>query len=88
MKVWLCELVKEWDTWEWLCKACAIARRTVRNQFGHLIWSRVTPIKVIPGVNCSDCEKARQAAPGYVTPTVDYVPTSPQTFHPARRAAA
>ena len=32
---------------------------------------------------CDDCERVRQLAPGYATPTADFVPTSPESFCPA-----
>jgi len=34
---------------------------------------------------CDDCVTAEQAAPGYVTPTVDFVPTSPGARRPTHR---
>jgi len=68
--VYLCELTtKGYPTHEWLCREDIDARKVVRDQLGHLIWSGVREVREVSG-RCADCETRRQAAPGYVTPTV------------------
>jgi len=82
--VYLCQLTKEWTTYEWLCREHIDARKTELNHFGLLIWFRIEPLDEIDG-RCADCETRRQAARGYVTPTV--VPALLKPDAAARRAA-
>lgn len=79
MKVWICYLRHpSWEAHQWLCKPCALARRTARDGAGRLIWIEVKPLQTVDGA-CADCEIKRQAAPGYVTPAVAFVPTRPES---------
>ncbi len=61
-------------TWAWLCEAC-IAKREAAD------WA--VRRKDVIAWGCDDCTAAKQAAPGYITPTVDAIPTSPHAFAPA-----
>lgn len=67
------EMTLKHTTWAWLCAAC-IARR----QAGG--WA--VKQKDVIAFGCDDCTAAKQAAPGYITPTVDPMPTSPHAFAP------
>ena len=63
VEVWITELIKEWTTWEWLCRPCILARRVQCNEFGHLIWSKVLPRRRINGL-CADCDRKEQDEKG------------------------
>ncbi len=67
MTVAVYELVREWTLYEHLCDPCVDARRAA----GWTVRLRKAPQPAW----CSDCERARQAAPGYVTPAVPFVAT-------------
>ncbi len=63
-------------TWTWLCRDHVTARRASG-------WTVKAPAPLPDGSRCSDCERERQVAPGYVTPTVDYVRPDPGSRLPA-----
>ena len=60
--------------WIWGCGPCLDARTAAD-------WA--VKRKDVIAFGCDDCSRRAQAAPGYVTPTVDFVPTSPKAFAPA-----
>lgn len=65
------------DTYVWLCARHQSDRRGAG-------WA-VKPTGADAPWPCDDCLAAEQAAPGYVTPTVDFVPTSPDARLPTRK---
>ncbi len=74
MKVFIVEMVNGISMYRWACALCIDARRAAG-------WT----VKVggqVPGGTCADCELARQAAPEYRTPTVDYVKPDPDSRLP------
>lgn len=59
--VWICELVHPaFTSWEWLCRACALARRA-ELQRGMPVWLKVIPKRLIDG-DCADCSRRAHAA--------------------------
>lgn len=85
--IWNCLLrAAAWDIPRWLCDAHVIVRREQREDNGNLRWLGVDQIVAVDG-DCGDCELARQTAPGYRTPTPDFVPTAASSVHPRRAVA-
>lgn len=80
--VFICEVRHEWTTTEWICQLHIDELRAVRGPTGLSPWQidkrrvlgPLDAFEVIDG-DCAFCDRARQLAPGYVTPTVDFVPT-------------
>ena len=71
MTTWLCELSHQsFTTWENLCRPCGLARRAIRNDFGQLIWLKVTALRKVD-LWCADCDAEIQRRPGYKTPTLE-----------------
>lgn len=68
MSVAIYELTLGITTHQWLCEPCK-AERIANN------WTVKIGLPLPPGYRCADCELKRQAATGYRTPDVDYVPT-------------
>jgi len=68
-EVAIVEMTNGVTMWRWLCPPCIAARRAAG-------WTVKAPAPLPDGLVCSDCEMVRQAAPGYVTPTVAFVPTT------------
>jgi hypothetical protein len=63
----------------WLCAACLAVRAKAK---------AARPPKMLDepvgfSGRCEDCIRAEQSAPGYATPTVDFLPTSLEAFCPA-----
>lgn len=88
--IWLVVLKHQaFEAHEWLCEAHIAAWREIRDERGHLHWMQIEQVRALPeGYDCAGCERERQAAPGYVTPTPDFVPTGPESRLLAREAAA
>lgn len=64
------ELSREWTTPEVLCERHRAERA--------LTWSVKQMVGPFPAwLDCGDCNRERQAAPGYVTPVVPFSPTRP-----------
>jgi len=66
VSVSICELTREFTTTAWVCA-------------GHMpAVAAVWRVKVLAETqqHCDWCSREEQAAPGYVTPTVDAVPTT------------
>jgi hypothetical protein len=78
MTVVVCELKREWDTFAVLCESC-IERRQ-KPEGGR--WS-AKKLREFDG-RCDDCERDAQLAPGYRTPTVEFVATSEDARLPTR----
>lgn len=81
--VFICEVLHEWRTTQNLCQPHIDALHAERGPTGLCPW-KVEKLRVLGPLeafevfdgSCAHCEIERQAAPGYVTPTVDYVPTT------------
>lgn len=66
---------------KWLCGPCVEKRKAAR-------WTVKVGMPLPAGSRCGDCVVAEQAAPGYVTPTVDFVAPDPDSRLPSRAAVA
>lgn len=75
------EITSGITTHRWLCAEHVTARRAAG-------WTVKAPAPLPDGLPCSDCEMVRQAAPGYVTPHVPFVPPDPASRLPNRAAVA
>lgn len=72
-------LTREWSTYGWLCPRHVVERKAER-------WT-CERIGEVDGA-CQDCEIERQAAPGYVTPTITPALLASDRKHvPAKGAA-
>ena len=70
MNVWICELAHQsFTTWEFLCKPHGLARRAIRNDFGQLVWLKITALRKTEHW-CADCDAEDQRRPDYETPTL------------------
>ncbi len=74
MNTQVVEMTKGSTVFAWLCSKCQDSRSAAG-------WT-VKPKHVVAW-GCDDCSTAEQLAPGYTTPTVDFVPTTPDAFCPA-----
>ena len=81
MSVAVYEITSGITTHRWLCTEHLAARRAAG-------WTVKAPAPLPDGLPCSDCEMARQAAPGYVTPQVPFVPPDPASRLPSRAEVA
>ena len=66
------------STWNTLCDRHIAARRAEADSRGLQRWLSIDQLAHVD-IGCADCSGERQAAPGYVTPTVDYVPTGSES---------
>lgn len=80
MTVSVVEMTNGISMHRWSCAACIESRRATG-------WT-VKVGREVPGGRCADCELARQAAPGYVTPSVAFAPTAPGSHLPTRTEVA
>lgn len=61
----------------WSCAPCIEKRRSSG-------WTVKAGVPLPDGSRCQDCIQTEQAAPGYVTPTVEAAPTRPESRLPSR----
>ena len=81
MSVAVYEITSGITTHRWLCAEHVTTRRAAG-------WTVKAPASLPDGLPCSDCEMTRQSAPGYQTPTVDFVPPDPDSRLPTRTEIA
>ncbi len=58
-EVWVCECIREYTIWQWLCRPCVLSERKVRNQFGGQVWSKILPRRRVDG-DCARCQLNRE----------------------------